>query len=225
MPVHRRAAATARPRRSVRPRLAESTDAGSPAPMDVQTAPVPTAGPARGLPEGDGATHSGQARHTSADVFKLCARRSGLVPAFDQTPHWSDTQDAIDALLVLARQAAANGDAAELDGLGSGTDSDQVRSCRPLVLTAARAVLICAWQPVRSRPCTAHWQSRRVSWRRRRRARPCQTRHSAGRLQALPVSQEMVQRGAAWCVLAQTHVMTCMCKQRNAPCPLFGAEC
>ena len=65
MPVHRRAAAAARPRRSVRPRLAESADAGSPAPLDVQTAPVPAAGPARGLPEGDagGATHSGQARH------------------------------------------------------------------------------------------------------------------------------------------------------------------
>lgn len=65
MPPRRRAAAAARWRRNVRPRLAETADAGSPAPMDVQTAPVPVAGPARGSHEGDagGAAHSGQARH------------------------------------------------------------------------------------------------------------------------------------------------------------------
>ena len=67
MPPRRRAAAAAAAhwRRSVRPRLAESANAGSPAPMVVPTVPVPAAGPARGSHEGDagGAAHSGQARH------------------------------------------------------------------------------------------------------------------------------------------------------------------
>ena len=53
-------------------------------------------------------------------------------------------QEAIDALLVLARQAAANGDATEMDGLSSGAESDQVRNCRPSVLWPARTAVLCA---------------------------------------------------------------------------------